>query len=367
MTYYLVIVFVLYFFLMIVLLTGWLKATRINKPLYGQPKFISIVIAARNEEAAIESLLESISYLNYPANCFELIVVDDHSTDKTSETVTRFFEAKKNENEKLILSEGKGKKDALVSGIKEANGEIIVTTDADCVVPANWLQRINEIFLDKKCLLCVGAVKIQPHDFFSTLQSLEFSSVIGTGASTLKLGFPTMCNGANLSFRKEIFEKVNGYDGNDHLASGDDQFLMQKINSAFPNSISFLSFSDSVVTTRPTNNLFEFIEQRIRWASKWSEEQWQSKLLALFVFVFQASWLLAIGWSLINPSLILFILIGAKTFLELFFLKNINRFLSLNFTLLPFFLLQFIYAPYVILVAILSQVKGFVWEGRSHR
>lgn len=367
MTYYLVIVLVFYFLLMIVLLVGWFIAIKKKQPPKGECQFISIIVAVRNEERNIRSLLESISNLNYPTNSFEVIIVDDHSTDKTIEAINLFFESKRIENQTLLRSEGKGKKDALSLGIKNAEGEIIATADADCIVPVNWLQRINEVFSDSASLLCVGTVKIQLRDFFSSLQSLEFASVIGTGVSTLGLGLPTMCNGANLSFRKKIFERVNGYEGNDHLASGDDQFLMQKINKVFRGSISFLNFSDSVVTTQPSTRVSEFIQQRVRWASKWSAASSNSKLLAMFVFVFQVFWLLAIGWCFVNPSTLLFFVIGLKVFLEFLFLKNVTRFLNSKFGALPFFILQFIYAPYVIWVALLSQVKGFEWKGRSHR
>lgn len=362
MTYYLLLVFVFYFLLMIFLLIGWNKASSRSLASSKNNRFISVVVAARNEERNIMQLLESLRLLNYPSEFFEVILVDDHSEDATYSIAHSFFQ--KNKIGIVVrLEQGAGKKDALKWGIEHSKGEIIVTTDADCEVPADWLTSINCFFENEEMQMGIGAVKIRTTNFFSSLQSLEFASVIGTGVATLGLTWPTMCNGANLSFRKTAFQKVNGYEGNEMIASGDDQFLMEKVNRAFPGSVSFVS-SQSAVLTQPVETLFALLAQRVRWAGKWSYQNILSRMLAIFIFLFQLSWLVVIVLEFVSPSKIFAVLILVKLLLEFIFLKKVQSFLLAPFYVISFITLQFIYAPYVIIVALLSQWKKIEWKGR---
>ena len=135
-----------------------------------------------------------------------------------------------------------------------------------------------------------GGVKLEGSSFFSALQSHEFLSLIGTGAATLWYGLPSMCNGANLAFRKAIFFEVGGYANNLHIPSGDDEFLMRKIFQLFPEGIQFVSDSDAVVSTPASLALKEFVHQRVRWAGKWKHNvsSWNA-VVAIFIFCFQLS------------------------------------------------------------------------------
>ncbi len=364
MAYYLVIVFALYFLMLIMLMIGLSRAINESSRSEKEKNFISIVVAVRNEENNLPRLLKSIIELNYDQRNFEMIVVDDHSEDKTLLVLNKFFQ-ENNIGQVISLAGEAGKKAALTFGISRARGTIIATTDADCVLPREWLQRINQMFNDENLQLCVGSVKINDDGkFFSSLQSMEFASVIGTGAATLGWRKPTMCNGANLSFRKKAFEQVNGYEGNFQYASGDDQFLMAKINHVYPNAVSFMPFRDSVVSTQPLSSLLSFFSQRIRWAGKWSAMSVLSKALAIFTFFVQVSWIILIlssfnfWWA---P-----VVIVLKLLLEFIFLAKVHRFLSLAIQPISFLLLQFVYAPYVIGTAIFSQFNAFVWKGRRH-
>ena len=194
-----------------------------------QPK-ISLIIPARNEETNIGKLLAALSNQSYPKELTEIIVVDDHSTDNTATIVQQFPFAKLIQLKEDAINSYKKK--AIEKGIAEATGELIVTTDADCNVNPGWLRAINSSFSDESVKMSFGAVRIQSDQtIFSRLQALEFSSLIGSGASTAAFGFPTMCNGANLAFTKEAFLQTNGYTGNEQIASGDDEFLMRKIEA----------------------------------------------------------------------------------------------------------------------------------------
>jgi biofilm PGA synthesis N-glycosyltransferase PgaC len=367
MTIYFLIVFGFYFLFLLLLLVGWRKAIRQTIQAatdHSDHKFISVVVAMRNEEANIENLLLSLSVQNYSPDKFEIILVDDHSEDGSEAEARKWLDRISSLKIIALDETEKGKKTALFKGISVAKGELIATTDADCVVPPNWLKRINETFKSEKTSLCVGTVALQnKNTFFSKLQSIEFASVMGTGISMAALGNPIMCNGANLSFRKKTFDEVGGYSGNDHIASGDDEFLMQKIRAKSPNSIHVVT--DCVVVTKPQVSFERFIHQRLRWASKWKHNSSPlARLSATYIFVIQWSWLALIGLLVFYPSPIFVTLILSKVLLDLIVLSGTSRSLGMKFNLVAFAVLQFLYPFYVLHIGLFSQTRNHVWKGR---
>jgi poly-beta-1,6-N-acetyl-D-glucosamine synthase len=370
MTSYLLFVLVIYYLLIVALRIGWERSIGTKKIIQTNHNFfISVVVAIRDEESNIERLLDNLHEQKYPSSDFEVIIVDDHSNDNSGKLVTRLIDNLT--NFKIIsLNENEiGKKAALAKGIALAKGEIIATTDADCTLPCGWLENINAEFYRDKVNMAVGLVSISgKDDFFSRWQSLEFASVMGTAIATIGLGLPTMCNGANLSFRKKVFEEVNGYSGNEHIASGDDEFLMRKILKKYPDSVYVLNDQSAVVATTPVFSVSDFIHQRLRWASKWrSNTSFVSRFLAIFVFSLQGSWI-ALFASLFlsdSSSRILLIILLLKVTVELLFLLPVIRFLSNKFQLFPFIGLQFLYPFYVVFIGIFSQWRAYRWKGRS--
>jgi biofilm PGA synthesis N-glycosyltransferase PgaC len=365
MTFYFLILFGFYFALLLILKVGWLKAIA-KKEIKRNDKthFISVIIPARNEEKNIVALLKSLENQDYLKTNFEIIVVDDHSTDnsikKTEESKERFqnlivFSQTEKEN---------GKKAALSLGIKNAKGVIIATTDADCLLPSDWLATINSIFQDQEITMAAGIVTIADEDnLFSQWQAMEFASVMATSAAAFGLKNPMMCNGANLSFRKEIFYNVNGYEGNEHIASGDDEFLMRKIEKKFPHSIQIVS---SIVTTQPQASMKDFLSQRIRWASKWKgNPQITAKFLAVYIFLMQVTWIFFLGTFYTYDSEIVFVLLLLKIVSDIFFLLPVFRFMKIKFRLLPFLGLQFLYPFYVIFVGLLAPWISYQWKDRK--
>jgi biofilm PGA synthesis N-glycosyltransferase PgaC len=361
MSLLLLIVFGLYFLCLLALLYGWEKMLQQKAPQSGKHHSISVIVPLRNEQAHVAQLVDSLKKQSYPSGNSQVIFVNDHSTDETRNLLTNlrsnFFV--------FDLSEATGKKAAISLGVEKANGEIIVTTDADCTHHPDWLQTINNQFSNPKLQLLVGPVAIQSDSFFSRLQAIEFSSLIGSGAALLQWNTPTMANGANLGFRREAFLAVNGYEGNQHIASGDDEFLLRKIQQKFPYGISFNNDELSVVMTEPQPTLAAFFQQRIRWASKWKHNtSLLTKLIAVIVFLFQVSIIALLIAVSICPNRPLQIIVFSKFAIDGIFLWRISTFLKTKFSFLAFIVLEFVYPIYVIVIALLSQFVPYKWKGR---
>jgi cellulose synthase/poly-beta-1,6-N-acetylglucosamine synthase-like glycosyltransferase len=321
------------------------------------------VIAARNESRSIGALLENIRLQTH--RNFKAIIVDDHSTDGTSEIVRNF--AALDPRFSLAHNSGEGKKAALTTGIQLSEAEIIVTTDADCRMEKHWLALMVAPFQQPETKFVFGGVRIEGQTFFSTLQSHEFLSLIGTAVTTLWWGFPSMCNGANLAFRKSVFFEVGGYENNIHIPSGDDEFLMHKIFHLYRDGVRFVSDRQAIVRTSAVA-LREFIHQRIRWAGKWSYNlsMWNI-ILAMFIFCFQVSMIvlpIATLSGFMDPYLA-FALLLSKAGIECIFLKKVARFSAVRWSWAAFLALQIIYPLYAVFIAMISRSFSFDWKGRT--
>ena len=217
----------------------------------------------------------------------------------------------------------------------------------------------------------MGGVRIaDDHGFFSQLQALEFSSLIGVCGATAGLGIPAMCNGANLAFLKSAFQTVNGYEGNFNIASGDDEFLLRKIDRHFPDAVYFLAEPDAVVSTGPQKTRIDFIQQRLRWAGKWKYSSSPiTKVFSVFVLLFQISFLLLLTMVLLHriDTGIASLLIVAKLILEFFFLFRVCGFLHVKWRTLHFLILQFVYPLYVIFIGVASNFSSYEWKERKRR
>ena len=366
MTFALVVVFVLYGLLVLSLYIGWLKAIG-KRSSAAEYHSISIVVPVRNEEFTIGRLATDLVNKNYPSDKFEIIFVDDHSEDSTALAIQDAV--KSVSNARLIKSARKGKKAAITTGVQEAQGQIIVTTDADCRVSTDWLASINMCFENDSVKMLMGGVKIEANKFlFSKMQSIEFSSLIGSGAATLAFGVPTMCNGANLAFRKEVFIEVDGYKGNEAIASGDDEFLLRKVAKRYPNGIRFNNLVESIVSTGPAKSITQFAAQRLRWAGKWKHHRdLSTKFLGLFIFTVQFSVILVPFVYYLNLASgdMLLTLLFSKAVLEYIFIHRVTRWLGVQWDWPSFILLQVLYPVYAIVIGFGSLFVSPVWKGRK--
>jgi len=357
-------IFVVYFIFLLILMSGLIRWKK-NQVVSVSTPVVSVVVAMRNEALNLQTLIASLAKQTY-AGKWELILVDDQSEDNSVQVAQILKHKFSQLTLRIVNSSGRGKKQALTLGIEMAVGEIIVTTDADCELPQEWLTDMVRSF-ESTTQLVAGIVSLKNQTtFFSNLQAVEFASVMATGFGMLGWNKPVMCNGASLAFKKTAFEAVGGYSGNEHIASGDDEFLMRKISDQFPASIRAITFGNNSCKTEPAKSVSEFFEQRIRWASKWkANTSWTAKFLAAFVFLFQVLWLPFVAIALFTQSPFLLAGVLLKMVLEGVLLGYTSKLIQQRFSLPAFVVLQLLYPPYVVVVALTSQLVGYKWKGRT--
>lgn len=345
------------------------KTVHINSAFQPSTRF-SIIIPARNEEKNIAACLQSIAQLNYPKDLFEVIVMDDFSTDATVATAQQFPFAKVIELQTLLNEKiNSYKKKAIELGIAASTGDYIVTSDADCMVPANWLRNFAFLIQQQPTVFIAAPVAMKEESSaIKVFQSLDFLSLQGITAASVGAGFHSMCNGANLCYSKEAFYKVDGFTGVDHIASGDDMLLMHKLYKQYPNEVHYCKAADSIVLTEPVETVAAFFRQRIRWASK-ADKYDDQRIFAVLLLVYLLNvWLLVLAVScfFISTNLQLLLLaLSVKTIAELVFLIPAARFYQKTNLLLWFPFAQPFHIVYTVVAGWLGKFGSYEWKGRT--
>jgi poly-beta-1,6-N-acetyl-D-glucosamine synthase len=357
--------------LLVSLFISW-KKIRFYTPVSHTPAtFISVIVPARNEEKNIGNLLNDLNAQTYPSSLFEVIIMDDHSTDGTAQIVRSYIPSA---SFRLSLRTAgipgnlSFKKKAIEDGISISKGTLIMTTDGDCRLGPEWISTVENFYHHKKAKFISSPVLFNEGSIFKNLQNMEFASLIGTGAASLNMGMPNMCNGANIAYEKQVFLEVNGFQGNENIPSGDDEFLMHKIFRRYPDKVSFLKSTSALVYTDAKESLADFFEQRKRWASKWGSYTFlHIKALAIFVFIYNVSLLLGIilTFSGNYPPLLLLIQLIPKIILEAVFISSVLNLSGKRLNPILFLCLQIAYPLYVIAVSMISRIGGYSWKGRT--
>jgi cellulose synthase/poly-beta-1,6-N-acetylglucosamine synthase-like glycosyltransferase len=341
---------------------------------YVPQTLISILIPARNEAENILPCIASILKNNYPKELFEIIVIDDHSDDETPQYVrnlghpnVRLIELK---NYVKLGENQPFKKRAIEAAIGESKGSLIVTTDGDCLVPEKWLWLFAEFYETKGKRFIAGPVNFYDEkSFFERFQSLDYVGMMGITGAGVQGKFMNMCNGANLAYEKKLFYDVNGFQGIDHVSSGDDMLLMQKVARMYPDSLGFLKNAQATVVTKAKPNVKEFFGQRLRWASKsssYTEGFTVFQLIAVFLFCASIPFNFLLGVFFDASFLILSLIsFSTKIIFDFIFLKMTTRFFNRHDLLKVFLPAQFLHVIYIITVGLWSNVKKkYVWKGR---
>jgi cellulose synthase/poly-beta-1,6-N-acetylglucosamine synthase-like glycosyltransferase len=347
---------------------GWLKLNSITETEENQAIPISIIIACRNEEANITTLLDSLLSQDYLKNQTEIIIVDDHSFDNTVNIIEKY--TAENSFVKLFrLPENKtGKKEAISLGIANSKTEIIITTDADCTAGPYWLNTMMNYYIKHHPKMLCGPVTFRnTKSLFSKLQNLEFLSLIGSGAGAIGIRKPIMNNGANLLFEKTLYQSCNI---KNEFASGDDMFMLLHTKTIDKKNIHFIKSKKAIIYTSPTKTFKEFINQRARWTSKSKAYRdfdiiFTALIVSFMNLLLVASFIFGLfNTEFLRITLIVFLI---KSFADLFILIPTTSFFKQTSLILLFPLLQIIYPFYIVFSVILGLTGKFVWKSRLYK
>ncbi|WP_377163199.1 glycosyltransferase family 2 protein [Mucilaginibacter terrae] len=357
--------------MLVYLIKGWaaLRKPKVRANSATLSTKVTLLIAARNEEENITLTIEDILAQDYPKHLLEIIIVDDHSTDRTAEIILSYASQgikllQLNEAQKL----NSYKKKAIAEAIKLSTGNLMVATDADCRMGPQWLSSVVSYYETEQPVMISSPVAyFQEKSLFERLQTLEFSYLIGIGASFIGNGRASTCNGANLAYRKDVFYEVGGFTGIDDLASGDDELLLQKVAERYPDRIGFLKEREAIVYTHAKPTLADFLQQRRRWASKSTKYKDKSVVaLAVCIWLFNLSMLINACLSFYNIAFLqLFGLqLLLKYLFEAAFLLPITAFFKRSGLIGLLVILSPIHILYFVYVGLIGNTSKYQWKGR---
>ncbi len=328
--------------------------------------FVSVIVPFRNESPTLPKIINDIILQTYPKDKFEVIFVNDNSTDNSPQIIKKHIN-----NTNIFLLDPKntkGKKKTLELGISHSCGQLIITTDADCRLQKNWIETIVNYYSSTKAKMIIAPVVYLTTKHlwsFANFQALEFLSLQAVTSATAKMNSPIMCNGANLCFEKAVYQQFNDA-MNNKTASGDDTFLMFNIKHKYKKSIFYIDDIRAAVKTEPANNIKNFFNQRIRWAGK--TKHYSDKftlitgaiILTMNLTLFFSFWAILFNYSI----LYFFITFMVKTIFDFPMLWAITKHYKQQRLMWLYLPLQLVYFQYVTIVSILSFFIKPKWKNR---
>jgi len=365
----------LYFFIIILINIGIfrLKKSITVPPPHGTK--VTIIIPARNEEENIMNCLSDLERQDYPAHLLEVVVVNDHSTDLTEEWVSGFALSHTRLNLRMIptvagVNDRAFKKRSVRSGVDASSGDLVITTDADTRLNPGWISSIVGLYERQHPKMIIGPVAFHKEtSFFERLQSMEFCGLMAATAGSCNLGFPLMCNGANLAFERRAYLETRDSEDDLRFPSGDDLFLMMKIRKKYgAGSVHYLFSEEAVVFTKAKRTLREFFSQRVRWVSKsrgYTDPVVMMTAIATWLFNFLLLSTLVAGIFNLHLLLFSFFLLGIKMILELpavFRIMALSGKMKLGY-IYP--VTQFLNLVYVSCVGFMGNIMSYEWKGRK--
>ncbi len=357
-----------YLILILFSIRGWMKKNNSLPTKHSYP-FCSVVIAARNEEKSIENTINSLLAQTYPNDCFEIIVTDDHSSDNTLQIISKIAERHENLIAISADEQTQGKKQALQLALRQAKGEFILFTDADCIINENWIETHIAFSTKHNGNLYFGNVipAITNHStIIEKCVALDFIGILGVQNGLATIGHPFSCNGANMCITKSFYKQA--YDTNTLFSSGDDVFLLHKAKELNPKKVFFVPNQNASIQTFVPKNIPEFLRQRCRWASKATGyKDKDSIFVAAIVYIYcLAMTITAIAACFGNIQLFIAftLLFLSKCVADIIlFITTRKHYKSTKYIwlALPF---ECVYFLYITLIPILAKLRPVQWKNR---
>ncbi|WP_300485708.1 glycosyltransferase [Flavobacterium sp.] len=329
----------------------------------------SIVVPFRNEATNLPDLLASFVTLDYPKELFEIIFVDDASEDESVRLINNWrmehtaFHVTILDN---VRTTNAPKKDAITRAVSISKKDWIVTTDADCCVPSQWLSTLDSCVQQQNPEMIAGAVNLRKDPgLLSHFQQMDLLSLQGATLGSFGLNEAFMCNGAHLAYDRRLFSELDGFKGNTNIASGDDVFLLQKAIAHDPERVFYLKTKAAIVQTKPLKSWKAVFLQHVRWASKSGAYQSDfSKGLAIIVFLANCCLLAVVALAITEQISWLFPLAFTllKFTIDWILMWQTNRLLRMKMT--SVLISSIIYPFFSVAVALFSLSGSYSWKGR---
>lgn len=331
---------------------------------------VSLLVPFRNEKENLELFFERIISLSFKN--LEVLFINDHSNDGGKELLQDLI---KNHTSlpfpvQILENKGIGKKAAIKEGIDAAQADLIFCTDVDCMVPENWIENKLGLFENQNVKMVAGPVMTSGQKgLFQKFQQIDWASILLVTKAGFEVDSPLMCSAANLAYRKSAFLEVGGYQGNDMIFSGDDEFLLKKFVKRFgTESVLYQNHMEDLVYTQPQQNWKNLLEQRSRWASKWDAHDSFPHLLGsilpvLFQIVFLSSFLLLL-LGVLDLWVFIFLWIS-KAGSERIVLGKVLGQYGIKHHFFWFFLVSVFHPFYVIIIVFRVLFFKSEWKGRK--
>ena len=324
----------------------------------------TVIVSARDEEDNILNCLESLNRIEYPTEKLKIIIVDDRSEDNTGTIIDNYIETKRI-FKKIVPDEPKGKMvgkvNALATAIREADSEIILTTDADCEVKPNWVRTIASYYQENVGMVDSYTTQVGSNPF-SGMQAIDFIYLLLVGGGTINLGAPISCIGNNMSFRKKAYEEIGGYEALPFSVT-EDFTLLRAIYKLGKYKILFPLEKDVLVTSIPCADLKSLYHQKKRWAVGGLGVP----LLGYIIMFWGFATNLGIFLTPLFFSPVWLYLVFFKIATDLFVLYPIHQILGITKNLKYFLMYQVYYTLYVIaLPFIVFASRKVTWKGREY-
>ena len=342
-----------------------------TKPSETPTSTFSIIIPFRNEAKNLKELIKSLNIIDYPKELFEVVFVNDNSTDSSTSIIN---DHNMLTNTVVINSKrmsNSPKKDAIQTAILNSQFNYIITTDADCIVPKSWLHAYNSIIIDKHPKFIAAPVTYEDSNkLLAVFQLHDFLSLQAVTIGAFGLKKPFMCNGANLCYTKSVFLEVNGFEGNLNMASGDDVFFMEKVIQKYPNDIFYLKSLEAIVYTKPLSSIKSLLHQRMRWAGKTSAfSGFFSKAIALIVLLMNISLILYLIFAFLNDLrwYILMLIFLIKISFDFLLIKKSMGFFKQKKSCYYYPINSILYPFFTLIVVFASFFFKYRWKGRTFK
>ncbi|MBT3275777.1 MAG: glycosyltransferase [Spirochaetales bacterium] len=327
----------------------------------------TIFVPARNEEALLGRLLASINAQT--DQNFHVTLVNDRSTDSTGKIMNDFAEARPGKVTVVTLTEepalGNPKLNALVEGMKTITTDLVFSTDADCIVPPKWVEKLKLCFSRDDIGLLLGPIETRKTSaFLSVFHAFDHIFKYSYTAGCAGIGIPTGGFGNNLAVRRSVLEEIGGLSSID-ITPTEDAALVSRIRANTNWKARALFSRDVTVITEAQKSWKALTQQEIRWhTGGLFSPDLQTRLSYSFIMIYltvsvlaiPASFAVPLLWTLPGVSLVTMSLIAVCSGL---FSRQPP--ISYWLALVPFIVLSMFYNSYLTIRALLK--PRLIWKG----